>query len=326
MLSLALLALGIATLVAGGHFLVRGGSEVARRLGVSPLLVGLTVIAFGTSAPELAVNLAGSLSGRGDVSFGNVVGSNLANLGLILGVAALVRPLRIRSQLIAREIPLMLLGTVAFLVLALDGPLRGEAPRFDRSDGIVLVLFFTVFLYTTARTMLRQRASDALLIQTEERAQGPDLPPVGRSVSFVTLGLAGLIAGGELTVRNAAGFGLLIGLPPALVAFTVVAVGTSLPELVTSVIAARRGETEMAVGNVIGSNLFNVLFIMGTTSVIRPVPVPSGGITDILALVAASLLLFPLSLSDHGRIVRAEGAVLVLLWVLYTAWRLTLGA
>ncbi len=321
---IGLLALGLGLLLGGGHALVTGASALARRLGVSPLLIGLTVVAFGTSAPELAVSLDAALAGRGGIAFGNVFGSNLANIGLILGIGALVRPLVIGSGILVREIPLMLLATVAAVVLALDPWLRDAPAVFDRADGVMLLLLFALFLYMAVGDVLRGRADDALV-----RAAGaPPLLPipkgerVGRNVVLIVAGLAGLFFGGDLTVDSATSIARALGVTEAVIGLTIVAVGTSLPELVASVIAASRGETDLAVGNVVGSNLFNLLFILGTTAAVAPVPVPAGGVWDLAAVTLITVALLPLAVTHGRRLVRWEGAALLLGWVAYGLWRI----
>jgi len=324
LLTLVTLAGGLVLLVVGGHWVVTGASGLARRFGVSPLVVGLTVVAFGTSAPELAVNLVAACRDEGTLSFGNIVGSNLANIGLILGTAALVRPLVIRSRLIGREVPLMLLATAGLLVMGFDSVFRNEINVIDRSEGILLLLLFLVFIYWTGWAIRRRRKPDALLEQSVGRAsEAPEgFPGCAACMLRTVAGLAGLSAGGYLTVRGAGGTAALLGVPTAIIGLTVVAVGTSLPELVASVMAASRGATDLAVGNIVGSNIFNLLFIMGTTATVRPVEVPTLGHYDLVALAAISLLLVPFALSNRRRIVRWQACVLLILWVAYMAWRL----
>jgi cation:H+ antiporter len=324
LLTLANLVGGLVLLLLGGHWVVTGASGLARRFGVSPLVVGLTVVAFGTSAPELAVNLVAAFRGEGTLSFGNIVGSNLANIGLILGTAALVRPLVIKSRLIGREVPLMLLATAGLLVMGFDSVFRGGVNVIDRSEGILLLLLFGVFIYWTGWAIRRRQKPDALLEQSVGKsAEAPEgFPGCAACMLRTIAGLAGLAAGGYLTVRGAAVMAELLGVPTEIIGLTVVAVGTSLPELVASVMAAYRGATDLAVGNIVGSNIFNLLFIMGTTATVRPVEVPPRGHYDLVALAVMSLLLVPFALSTLRRIVRWQACGLIVLWVGYSAWRL----
>ncbi len=318
------LVAGLALLLGGGELLVRGASSLARDLGVPPLVVGLTVVAFGTSAPELAVNVTAALRGDAALSFGNVIGSNIANIGLILGTAALVRAVEVRGTVISREIPMMLVATAAVFVLGLDRVASG-AEDYDRSDGLVLLLLFCVFLYYTIAEVLRGRVrgrrQDPLVEQAEERAARSWLRPVTGSSVVALLGLALLLGGAELTVRSAVDLAAALGVPKSVVGLTVVAIGTSLPELATSLTAMRHGQLDLAVGNVVGSNIFNLLFILGTTSLIRTVPVPAGGVADLAALALFSAALLTVSLSQRRRIVRMEGAALLLAYLGYSTWR-----
>ena len=316
-----LTALGIGLLIAGGEFVVRGAMALARQLGVPPLVIGLTVVAFGTSVPELAVNVTAALRGNTGIALGNVVGSNLANVGLILAIAALLRRLEIRSVVITRELPMLLLASVAATVMAFDG-LRAESDAvYDRIDGILLLLLFAIVLYYTVLETFRNRSADPLVEQAREQA-GRRLSPLAGSAAFIGGGLCGLALGGNLTVSGAVGLATSLGASPGLIGLTVVAVGTSLPELSASVMAARHGETDLAVGNVVGSNLFNLLFILGVTAVIRPVPVLSGGHVDICVMTLFALALLAVSLGRRA-LGRAEAAVLVAGYLGYLAWRVS---
>jgi cation:H+ antiporter len=248
---------GLALLIAGGALLVRGASEIATGLGVSPMVVGLTIVGFGTSSPELVVNLIGALRGMTDLAFGNVIGSNISNLGLVLGVAAIISPITIQGALVRRELPLLLLATTMMTVLALDGPLEGMPAVLGRADAIILMLMFCLFIYITALDLVRTRREDALLANIQEHPRVA-APRKGRLSWLLALaGFALLFIGGEVTVRSGVAFASLIGLSETVVGLFVVAVGTSTPELVTSIIAAVRRESDLALGNVIGSNIIN---------------------------------------------------------------------
>jgi cation:H+ antiporter len=322
-LSLLLMVAGLALLVGGAEALVRGASALARRLGVPPLVVGLTVVAFGTSAPELAVNVAAALDGNTGISFGNVVGSNIANIGLILAVAALVRPLEVNPTVVSREIPMLLLGTAAAVAMALDRPLDGAAAdAFGRGDGLVLLLLFGLFLYYTILGALRQRAGgDAYVAELHEDVSARPPQPLWLSLLLTGGGLLGVILGGNWTVDNAVVLARQAGVPEAVVGLTFVAVGTGLPELVTSVIAARRGHSDLAVGNVVGSNIYNLLFVLGATATVRPVTVPVAGHADLLVMAAMTAVLLPLSVYRERRIGRTGGLVLLTCYTAYIIWR-----
>ncbi|TVP45030.1 MAG: sodium:calcium antiporter [Gemmatimonadales bacterium] len=309
-LHLVLLGIGLVCLLGGGDALVRGSVALAARLGVAPVLIGLTVVAFGTSAPELVVNLLAAGRGSPDLGFGNVIGSNIANIGLILGIAALVAPAPVHRTLVVRDLPLLVVASV--VVLALGAP-QLLAGGFGRRDGVVLLVLFAGFLTLIAREALSQRAA---LVREADR-----IPPGSPWTTGFLLagGLAGLVVGAELTVRGAVGAATLMGISEAIVGLTVVAVGTSLPELATSLQAARRGQADVAIGNVVGSNLFNLLFIWGTTVTFFPSPIPARGEQDLLVMTAfaAGVLFMGVRGSKVGRV---GGAVLLAGYVGYVSW------
>jgi cation:H+ antiporter len=315
-----MLVVGLATLIAGGTWLVRGASALAAALGVAPVLIGLTVVAFGTSTPELVVNVSAALRGNTEIGFGNVVGSNIANVGLLLALAAIVVPLSIHRTLVIREIPMMILACAAALVLA-GGVLLGEVSSgYSRGDGLMLLLLFTVFLYYTIGEALQQR-DDASGSSGGEAVASTTPPPAERprSVGLVVGGLMALIAGGELTVRGAIGVANAVGIPEAVIGLTVVAIGTSLPELSTTLTAARKGHGDLAIGNIVGSNIYNLLFIWGLSVSIEPSALPAGGAVDLLVMTAFSLLLFPFVLTQN-RLSRIEGALMLLAYGGYIGW------
>ncbi|MDH5298312.1 MAG: calcium/sodium antiporter [Desulfobulbaceae bacterium] len=322
LLDFLLLAVGITLLVGGADYMVRGASALARALGVSPLIIGLTVVAFGTSAPELAINLIAAWHGNGEISFGNIVGSNIANIGLILGVAALAKPLEIHSTVITRELPMMLLATAATVLMGCDLLLRHEPSVYDFADGLMLLLLFCIFIHYTVSEVLRQRSGfDPLLRDAQEMEGGaPDNDKIGLNLLLTIGGLIALLGGGRITVDAAVALAEAFAVPRVLIGLTVVAVGTSLPELVTSVVATRRGQTDIAIGNVVGSNIFNLLFVMGLSATVRPIPVPASGLTDLMVMGLLSLLLLPFTITHRHRIVRWEGLVLLALYLAYTAW------
>jgi cation:H+ antiporter len=320
------LVLGMSILVAGGELLVKGASSLARGLGVSPLVIGLTVVAFGTSAPELAVNVGASLRDSGALSFGNIFGSNMANIGLIMGFVAIISPVHIENIVIRRELPMLLLATSAAAIMAFDVDLGGPSNVYQRGDGLILLLFFVVFLYYTVGDLRRRRNGGESggvangMVDQADAENGPE-PKLARDILMTGLGLVGLIGGAELTVTNAVEVARFFDVPEFLIGLTLVSVGTSLPELVSSISAVRHGRPDMAVGNVIGSNIFNTLLVAGTTATIRPLPIPPGGHIDITVTAMLSLA-FTLVASTHNRlIIRSEGALLMLGYLTYVVWR-----
>lgn len=315
-----LLGLGLAALIGGGTALVDGASGMAIRMGVAPVLVGLTVVAFGTSTPELVVNIVAALRGNTEIGFGNVVGSNIANIGLLLGVAAVIAPLAIHRTLVVREIPMLVLASAAALVLG-GGRILGEsAPGFGRGDGFMLLLLFAVFLYYTIGDAVRQRADPILLHGSPPEVNG-STGTVGnlRIAALIVGGLAALVLGGELAVRGAVGVATALGLSQTIVGLTVVAVGTSLPELATTLTAARNGNGDIAIGNIVGSNIYNLLFVWGLSVAIEPSVMPVGGSGDLIVMTAMSLVLLPMAITQH-RLGRIEGVFMVAGYMCYIGW------
>ena len=322
MLSLVGILSGVALLIAGGALLVRGASEIAAGFGISPLVVGLTIVGFGTSSPELVVNLFGAFEGATGLAFGNVVGSNISNLGLVLGAAAVVSPIAIQGEIVRRELPLLLLATTMIMVMALDGPLEGMPAVIGRTDAIMLMLAFCIFLYITALDLMRVRRKDPLL-DAIEGSPVVVAPSTGRFRWLLVLGgFALLFVGGEMTVRSGIEFAKQLGVSEAIVGLFVVAVGTSMPELVTSIIAAIRRESDLALGNVIGSNLFNSLMVLPASGVIAQIPIPPGGIIDLVLSWLLAAALIPIFFFGKAYLGRISGAGLITVYFGYAIVRI----
>lgn len=324
-MTVSLLIVGLACLLVGGATLVRGASMLASQYGVSPMLVGLTVVAFGTSAPELVVNIIGAITDQSDLAFGNVVGSNLANLGLVLCTAALVKPMKIEGQIVRRELPLLLLGTTILLVMTLDHRLLGTAPEISRSDGLILLLLLSVFLYISF-TDVRSRTQDAFIEEINEirsMLPAPRMSSIRADWLFVCVGSVLLGLGGHLTVDKGSELAQILGMPPVVIGMLVVAIGTSLPELVTSVIAAMKNESDLCLGNVVGSNLFNSLFVLPISALIRPLSIPDGGVVDILLTLAFSAALLLVFLFNGATMNRRTALAMLATYVGYMAIRVT---
>ncbi|WP_346705458.1 calcium/sodium antiporter [uncultured Agathobaculum sp.] len=305
MLSFIMLVFGFVLLVWGADKFVAGASALARRLGVSPLLVGLTIVAFGTSAPELAVSLTAALQGANEIAVGNVVGSNIFNMLMVAGLSAVVCPLVMDRTLLRRDWPISVGAAILLLVFI--------APdlTISRIEGVILLAAFAVVLGTQIRAALKNR--DTLEAEEDEVA----MPPIMIGVNIV-LGLACIIIGGQLAVNGATGIARMFGLSETLIGLTIVAIGTSLPELVTSLVAARKGQNEIAMGNVIGSNIFNLLLILGVSATITPIPVQATSIIDALVLIGISIVFYlP---ARRGKLGRAPGVVMALTYVVYTAY------
>ncbi len=313
-----LLFAGLTILVVSGGLLVDGASNMALRLRVPPAVIGLTLVAFGTSLPELAVNISATSSGSPELSLGNIFGSNIANLGLVLGAAIAIRACRVEGQIMRREIPLLLLITAIALVVSLDGVLRSVPPQLDRGDAIVLLLLFLMFIYINLSDILTGRSEDPLLEQATGRVS---TTVQTRHYLFVVIGIPGLWLGGDLTVVNAEKIALGFGLSKTLIGLSVVAIGTSLPELVTSITAALRGESDLAIGNVIGSNLVNTLFILPISAMIMPLPIGPGALIDIWTCLLFTVVMGIFAFSARQRLSRVEGWFLLISYGLYIYWR-----
>lgn len=313
--NIVFLVVGLVLILWGASSLTDGASAIARRMGVSDLIVGLTVVSFGTSAPELTISVMSAISGSAGLAIGNVVGSNIFNICAIIGITALVRPVQVARSLMGNEIPLVLLSSVVLLVMAC-GPWFDGAPEavLTRVDGIILLLFFCVFM--------RYVFASASSGPAEEEPKTEEKPmPVWKAICMTVLGLAALIFGGDKFVDGASGIASAFGVSDAVIGLTIVAMGTSLPELATSVTAALKGRTGIAVGNVIGSNIFNIFMVLGASATVRELPFGGIGMVDLCLLVGVSLL-FWLSGRIIGKhtITRSEGAVFVLIYAAYIAW------
>ena len=321
-----LLLVGLLLLLAGGTSLVKGASAIATHYGISPLVIGLTVVAFGTSSPELVVNIVGAFRGETELAFGNVTGSNLANIGLVLATAAIFRPLTIEGQIVRRELPLLLLGTTILLIMALDRPLSGLDPVLTRSDGLILLLIFSIFVYMTISDFLFQKRQDRLMeniLEMEEMLPKPIARGVMVNWMFVLAGIIALTAGGQLTIIHGAELAEIMGVEQVIIGMVVVAIGTSMPEFVTSIIAALNKESDLCVGNVVGSNIFNGLVVLPIAALVRPLPIPDGGLLDVaMSLVFAAVIIL-VFFFGKAHMNRKVGAALLLGYLAYMIMRTT---
>jgi cation:H+ antiporter len=317
MLPWILLLFGFGLLIKAADWLVDGASALARRLKVSDLAIGLTVVAFGTSTPELFVNLVAAAQGKTALALGNVIGSNIANILLILGIAAIITPLAATAGTVWKEIPFSLLAAVVLGIVVNDRLLGGISDIVTRGDGLVLLCFLAIFFYYTAAIAFDTGDFDP---QTEIKSM-----PLPIALLRVAVGLAGLVLGGWLIVANATLIAQQVGISEALIGLTVVAVGTSLPELATSAVAAYKGNADIAIGNVVGSNIFNIFFILGVTATIHPIPCETSSNAEVPVLIAASLLLFLSMFTGRRRSVdRWEGVVFVFLYIAFVSYKIAL--
>ena len=276
MVQFVLLALGFAMLIKGADWFVDGASGIARRFGIPQLVIGLTIVAMGTSAPEAAVSIAAAFKGTADITIGNVVGSNIINILVILGVTALIVAVAVQQSTVRYEIPFVILVTIVLLVMgALDG-------KIGRLDGVILWALFIVYLIYLFLMAKHGREEE----ETQMDA------PVWKLLLFVVIGAALIVIGADVSVDAASGIARVIGLSERFIGLTIVALGTSLPELCTSVVAARKGNADLAIGNIVGSNIFNILFVVGTTALIIPVPFNSAFVVDTAVAIGAAVLLW----------------------------------
>lgn len=310
-MSIIFLIIGLVLLVKGADYLVEGSSSIAKRFNIPSMVIGLTLVAFGTSAPELAVSVSGSMNQANGIVFGNVVGSNIVNVLFILGISAFITPITIKSKTIFKEMPFAILTTIALMLMVMDGLINGDPISVvSRSEGWILLLFFAIYLYSMVE----------IAILGKEESEGEILLlPVPKSILFTIGGLVAVIFGADLVVNAAIEIATLLGMSETVIGLTIVAIGTSLPELITSVVAARKGQNDIAVGNIVGSNIFNILFVMGVSAVIYPVDIAMENYADLWILLAAMIVVVPIMYTSK-KISRWEGAVMMLGYVGYSAF------
>ena len=306
---------GLALILVGANMLTDGSSDLARRMGISELVVGLTVVAFGTSTPELVISIISAVKGTSELAIGNVVGSNIFNICAIIGIVALIKPMKVSHNIMNNEIPLVFLSSLILLIMG-NGPFLDSEPAMilSRVDGILLILFFILFM----RHTLSQAKSGNTSGENED--QKPPMK-IAKAILFVILGLAGLIFGGDIFVDGATGIAKALGVSDAVIALTIVAAGTSLPELAVSITAALKGKPELALGNVIGSNIFNIFLVLGASATIFPLKFGAIGNVDLLTLLLASALFWIFGrFFKYNTITRTEGGILATVYIAYTMW------
>lgn len=308
----ALLILGFVLLIKGAGVFIDGASGIAKFLKIPPILIGLTIVAFGTSSPEAAVSIKAALNNNSGIALGNVLGSNIFNITAIVGITALIKPLSVQRETIIKEIPFTFLSTILLLILIMDHKLQGFSTNtLTRSDGLVLLCFFAIFMYYLVEIALNSREN------TTQEDNSPSPYSMGKNIFFTVVGLASIIYGGNLVVSNATRIALFFGMSETLVGLTIVAIGTSLPELITSISAALKNQVDIAVGTIVGSNIFNILFVLGSSSLISNIPVETKIYTDVIFLLIFTVLIFFFSRTHH-KISRKEGAALVISYIIYT--------
>lgn len=307
-LNIVLLILGFVILIKGADLFVDGASGIAANFKVSKILIGLTIVAFGTSAPEFAVSIKSIFSGNGDIVLGNVIGSNILNILLIIGLSAIFHTLTVKNNTVKKELPITMLITTLFAVLLSDQAFdKTLTNSFTRNDGIIILLFFSIFIY-----YLISISRKKIDIEQEEKKL-----PLSKSIIFTIIGLVGIILGSNFVVDSASFIAKALGVTERLVSLTVIALGTSLPELVTSVTATRKGEYDIAIGNVVGSNIFNIGMVIGLpTTLFGGVGTINFSYIDLFVMITASVLLFAFSYNDY-KITKKEGITLLILFIAY---------
>ena len=311
LINIILLVVGFIILIKGADIFVDGASGIAENFHVSKMLIGLTIVAFGTSAPEFAVSVKSLISNNGDIVLGNVIGSNILNILLILGLSSLVHSLNVKSATVKKELPITLLLTTLYAVLLSDSIFdKGLVNTFTRGDGITVLLFFLVFIYYLI-SMARNKI---------EEDDNREKIPMLKAALFLIIGIVGVVLGSNFVVDSATKIATILGVSERMIALTIIAFGTSLPELVTSLTATKKGEYDIAIGNVVGSNIFNIGMVIGIpTAIFGGIGIITFSYVDLLVMIVAAVLLFMFSFNDY-KITRKEGIVFLILFIAYYSY------
>jgi len=310
-LNYLLLLVGFVLLIKGADLFVESSVGIAKFLKIPSLVVGMTIVAMGTSAPEAAVSITAALGGANDIAVGNVLGSNIFNLLVVVGICAIIKPMDVEPSVLRREFPFSILITGILLLLCLNLTGSAQGLYLSRLDGVILMLLFAAFLVYSILAALRFKDQ---FPQEDETA-----PPLLKSILLAVVGIVGIVAGGQMVVNSASGIAADFGVSQNLIGLTIVAIGTSLPELVTSLVAARKGENNIAMGNVIGSNIFNILFVLAASAAIHPITVNILSIYDTIVLIVVSLISYGFALKSKN-VNRPEGLAMVLLYIAYSVY------
>lgn len=309
MLNFILLVIGFIPLVYGGNFLVDGASSLAKKYNVPNMVIGLTIVAFGTSMPEFIVNMMSSVKGANEIAMGNIIGSNILNISIILGVTAIIRTLHVKDNTTWKEIPLTIISALVVFFLANDQLIdKVQISQISRADGFIMILFFIIFLSYTFSLAKEGRAEeeDDIKVFTSTK-----------SFVFIILGLGLLMLGGKLIVDNAVGLARGVGISERIIGLTIVSFGTSLPELTTSIIAALKGNSDIAIGNITGSNIFNVFWVLSCSAIITPIPLGNSQLDILMNILVSLVLFFFIFFSKGNKLDRKKGIVFVLLYSVY---------
>lgn len=315
-----LLAVGFAFLVKGADFFVEGSSSIAKKLKVPPIIIGLTIVAMGTSLPETAVSVTASLVQNNELAVSNVVGSNIFNLMFVIGVCSILTPIMVQKATVVRDIPLSLGCALFLLVLGISGLGDKTGMTLGHADGVIFLIVFAGYIFTMVRSAMKARAAGQKVeIEGVEECDNMKELSYGKSILFLIVGAAAIAFGGDLTVDTASRIAIELGMSQTLVGLTIVSIGTSLPELVTSVVAARKNEVDMAVGNAVGSNIFNILMVLGISSAISPVALIRENIIDIVLLMVFSIMVWIFA-GTRKKNERKEGIIMVVVYLVYCAY------
>ena len=315
-----LLAVGFAFLVKGADFFVEGSSSIAKKLKVPPIIIGLTIVAMGTSLPETAVSVTASLVQNNELAVSNVVGSNIFNLMFVIGVCSILTPIMVQKATVVRDIPLSLGCALFLLVLGISGLGDKAGMTLGHADGVIFLIVFAGYIFTMVRSAMKARAAGQKVeIEGVEECDNMKELSYGKSILFLIVGAAAIAFGGDLTVDTASRIAIELGMSQTLVGLTIVSIGTSLPELVTSVVAARKNEVDMAVGNAVGSNIFNILMVLGISSAISPVALIWENIIDIVLLMVFSVMVWIFA-GTRKKIERKEGIIMGVVYLVYCAY------
>ena len=314
-LAILFLIIGFVFLVKGADIFVEGSSSIAKKFKVPSIIIGLTIVAMGTSLPEAAVSVTASIANKNALAVSNVIGSNIFNLMMVIGVCAIMTPVAVNKATLKRDFPFSVICAILLLVLGLIGPMS-----LGHADGVIFLILFAGFIGLMIRSAMKaSKEGNAVASEEIEAAEEIKIMPVWKSLLFIVIGAVGIIIGGDVVVDSASNIAAKFGMSQTLIGLTIVAVGTSLPELVTSIVAARKNEVDMALGNAIGSNVFNILFVLGVAGAISPMAFLTENVIDIVILVVFSLIVWLFAWTKK-EIKRGEGLIMVLLYVLYVVY------
>ncbi|CEO11149.1 CaCA family Na /Ca antiporter [[Clostridium] sordellii] len=309
-MSYILLIIGFIILIKSADFFVNGASSIAKALRIPTIIIGLTIVAFGTSAPEAAVSVTAALKGNNDIAIANVVGSNIFNLLAVIGIASMIKPVKVQKTTILKEFPFILLSSLVLLILSHDTKFQGYSNNeLTKSDGLMLLALFSIFMYYLLEMAITSKED----MQVEQGSKKESIP---KSLMISLLGIIGIIFGGQVVVDSASNIALSIGMSENLVGLTIVSIGTSLPELLTSVVAAKKGESDIAMGNVVGSNIFNILFVLGISAFINPISVHPIVFVDMFIMFIISIIAYIFATTKR-EVNKFEGLLMVLIYISY---------